>query len=399
MRPHPAMSTTFRIVDVINTAASAKEILLDRALHFHHPPAVENWIVCSAGDHVDQIRRAGLPVAVIDTPRGLDPAALARATWRLARFFRRCKPDLVHTHSSIPGVVGRLAARAAAVPIVVHTVHGFHFHRGSRLPSRLLSWAAERSLARFTDMLLTQNQEDLRVVRRWRGVRARCIGNGIDAERYARAAHLHAGPGRVVACIARFEAVKNHHDLLHVFARVHTACPQARLRLVGDGLLRPACERLAADLGIAAATEFAGYREDVDALLADVDVAVLLSWKEGIPRGLLEPMAAAIPVVAWRVKGNREVIRPSQSGLLAAPGDLDETAAHIVRLRQDPALRARLGGAAAERVHRRFEETAVVARLRDAYGSLLREAGYVLPAHWHPHHVAQSHDQRTVLSA
>jgi len=110
-------------------------------------------------------------------------------------------------------------------------------------------------------------------------------------------------------------------------------------------------------------------------------------------------MAAAIPVVAWRVKGNREVIRPSQSGLLAAPGDLDETAAHIVRLLRDPALRARLGGAAAERVHRRFEETVVVARLRDAYGSLLREAGYVLPAHWHPHHAAQSHDQRTVLSA
>src|SRR5438093_11085584 len=393
------MSATLRIVDVINTAASAKEILLDRARHFHRPPAVESWIVCSAGDHVDQIRRAGLPVAVIDTPRGLDLAALARATWRLARFFRRCKPDLVHTHSSIPGVVGRLAARAAAVPIFVHTVHGFHFHRGSRLPSRLLSWAAERSLARFTDMLLTQNQEYLRVVRRWRGVRARCIGNGIDAERYARAAHLHAGPGRVVACIARFEAVKNHHDLLHVFARVHAACPQARLRLVGDGLLRPACERLAADLGIAAATEFAGYREDVDALLADVDVAVLLSWKEGIPRGLLEPMAAAIPVVAWRAKGNREVIRPSQSGLLPRPGDPHDVTAAICRLTPNPPLRGQQGGAAAERVHRRFEETAVVARLRDTYGSLLREAGYVLPAHWHPHHVAQSHDQRTVLSA
>src|SRR5207244_10683949 len=191
----------------------------------------------------------------------------------------------------------------------------------------LLSWAAERSLARFTDMLLTQNHEDLRVVRRWRGVRARCIGNGIDTERYTPAAHPHSGPGRVVACIARFEAVKNHRDLLHVFARVHAACPQARLRLIGDGPLRATCERLAADLGIAGATEFAGYREDVDALLADVDVAVLLSWKEGIPRGLLEPMAAGIPVVAWRVKGTREVIRPSHGGRLALPRAPGETAA------------------------------------------------------------------------
>src|SRR5437763_12450024 len=166
------MSATLRIVDVINTAASAKEILLDRARHFHRPPTVESWIVCSAGDHVDQIRRAGIPAAVIDTPRGLDPAALARATWRLARFFRECKPDLVHTHGSVPGVVGRLAARIAAVPIVVHTVHGFHFHRGSRLPSRVLSWAAERYLALFTVLLLTLHCEDLMVVRRRRVDRA-----------------------------------------------------------------------------------------------------------------------------------------------------------------------------------------------------------------------------------
>src|SRR5881628_4209977 len=393
------MPPVLRIVDVINTAASAREILLDRVRPLHRPPAIENWIVCSAGDDVDHLRAAGVPVAVIDTPRGLEPIALARAAWRLTRFFRSLEPDLVHTHSSIPGALGRVAARAAGVPIVVHTVHGFHFHEGSRLPAKLYSLATERALAGLTDMLLMQNREDLRLVRRWRGVRAHLIGNGIDVQRFARVARPHAGPGRVVACIARFEAVKNHRDLLHVFARVYAACPQARLRLIGDGPLRPACERLAADLGIAGATEFAGYREDVDTLLADVDVAVLLSWKEGIPRGLLEPMAAAIPVVAWRVKGNREVVRNGESGLLAPPGDLEQTTAHIVRLLQDPALRARLGAGAAERVHRRFDETAVVARLRDTYGCLLRQAGYVLPANWYPHHAAQSHDERTVLSA
>src|SRR5207249_3103002 len=80
-------------------------------------------------------------VAVIDTPRGLEPIALARAAWRLTRFFRGLKPDLVHTHSSVPGALGRIAARAAGVPIVVHTVHGFHFHQGSRLPSKLYSLA------------------------------------------------------------------------------------------------------------------------------------------------------------------------------------------------------------------------------------------------------------------
>ena len=387
------MPPALRIVDVINTAASAKEILLDRVCQFHRPPLIENWIVCSAGDHVDHVRACGLPVAVIDTPRGLEPATLARATWRLMRVFRKLRPSIVHTHSSVPGAVGRVAARAAGVPIVVHTVHGFHFHKGTRSASKVLSCATERALAALTDMLLMQNREDLRAVRRWRGVRARLIGNGIDVQRHARRARAHSGAGRVVACIARFEPVKNHRDLLRAFARVRAACPQARLRLIGDGPLRPQCERAAADLGIASATEFVGYREDVGALLADVDVAVLLSWKEGIARGLLEPMAAGIPVVAWRVKGNREVVRSGETGLLAPAGDVDATAAHIVRLLGDPDLRTRMGAAAAERVRRHFDEAIVVARLAGVYTSLLRDAGYAFPTCW------ETHDYGAVLQA
>src|SRR5439155_1468011 len=129
----------------------------------------------------------------VETPRGLEPIALARGAWRLTRFFRSIKPHLVHTHSSVPGALGRIAARAAGVPLVVHTVHGFHFHERSRLPSKLYSLATERALATLTDMLLMQNREDLRLVRRWRGVRARLIGNGIDVQRFARFARPHAG--------------------------------------------------------------------------------------------------------------------------------------------------------------------------------------------------------------
>src|SRR5438093_4910750 len=89
-------------------------------------------------------------------------------------------------------------------------------------------------------------------------------------------------------------------------------------------------------------------------------------------------MAAGIPVVAWRVKGNREVVRSGETGLLAAPGDVDATAAHIVRLLEDPALRTRMGAAAAERVRLRFDEAIVVARLAGVYTSMLRDAGYAL---------------------
>src|SRR5204862_1210108 len=101
------MPPVLRIVDVINTAASAREILLDRVRPLHRPPAIENWIVCSAGDDVDHVRAAGVPVAVIDTPRGLEPIAMARAALRLTRFFRVLATDLVHTHSSFHWGLGR----------------------------------------------------------------------------------------------------------------------------------------------------------------------------------------------------------------------------------------------------------------------------------------------------
>src|SRR5207253_10417738 len=126
-----------------------------------------------AGDAVAHVRPPGVPVAVFETQRELEPIARTRAARRLTRFHQHLEPHLVHPHSSVPGALGRVAARAAGVPLVVHTVHGFHFHERSRLPSKLYSLATERALAPLTDLLLTQNREDLRIVRRWRGVRAR----------------------------------------------------------------------------------------------------------------------------------------------------------------------------------------------------------------------------------
>jgi len=387
-RPVNARSTV-RIVDVINLASSAKEMLLNRLRHLHQPPDVENWIVCDSADlggagegHLRAIQSASIPVGVVNTPRGTAPAALGRYVLELTKIFRRLQPDIVHTHCSVPGFGGRIAARLARVPALVHTVHGFHFHAGSGRLHNLAFSTAERSLASLTDVLLTENREDRLVIGGWRWprVRAQFVCSGIDVSRYARFARPHTGPGRVVACIARFEPVKNHGDLLRVFARVHGACPDARLRLIGDGALRRDCERLAADLGIASVTDFLGYREDVEQLLADVDVAILLSWKEGMSRALLEPMAAGIPVVAWRVKGNRELVRSGHNGFLARPGDLDETAEHVVTLLRDAEIRRRLGAAAARDVDRRFDETTVVDRLRSIYASLLAAKGYELPA-------------------
>jgi glycosyltransferase involved in cell wall biosynthesis len=376
-----------RIVDVINFPASAKQLLGDRALAFHRPPDVENWIVCSpphfGGEaaHVEALRKSGIPVELIETPRSLKPTALARYLVHLVKFFRQAKPDIVHTHGSIPGLAGRIAARLTGVPVVVHTAQGLHFHPGVSRLQWMCSSAAERSLAAVTDILLTQNHDDLHVIRQWRwpAVPARLIGNGIAVDRYARYARRHSGPGRVVAGIGKFDPVKRQRDLLRIFARVHAACPEVRLRLIGNDIPRADYERLAAELGIASVTDFLGYREDVDVFVADVDVAVLVSWQDGMSKALLEPMAAGIPTVSWDVNGTGELIASGRTGLLAPAGDIEQTVAHIVRLLRDPDLRRRLGAAAADEVRQRFDNAALTDRLRGVYASLLVDAGYVAP--------------------
>jgi len=387
----PLAPSTVRIVDVINLAASAKEMLLARARDLHRPPDVENWIVCSPPDpddrrgdgrrHLETLRTAGIPVELVETPLAIEPVAVARYVAGLTRVFRRIRPTIVHTHCSIPGVAGRIAARLARVPIVLHTVHGFHFHAGSSRLHWALFSGIERVLAAMSDLLLTQNEDDLAVIESWRwpAVATSRISNGIDIDRYARFARRHAGQGRTVVCIGRFDPIKNQSDLIRVFERVHVKFPQARLRLIGDGTLRADCERLAETLGIASVVDFLGYRDDVDEQLAEADVAVLLSWKEGMCKALLEPMAAGIPVVAWDVKGNNELVAHGRTGLLAPPGDLEATAGHVERLLGDGDLRCRLGEAAAADVRRRFDHAAFVDRLRRVYRELLTKEGRVVP--------------------
>jgi O-antigen/teichoic acid export membrane protein/glycosyltransferase involved in cell wall biosynthesis/RNA-splicing ligase RtcB len=286
---------------------------------------------------------------------------------------RREHVDIVHTHCSIPGVVGRVAARLAGVPGIVHTVHGFHFHPA--MPSR---WqrayaAVERWCGRFTRMLLTQNRSDLDAAvahgigrpeaRRW-------IGNGIELSRFEPARQRPAAATMVVTCVARFEPVKNHDQLLRAAAILHGRGVRFELWLVGDGPLRRALEAQAQAFGLAEVVRFLGYRDDIPELLAHTDIAVLTSVKEGIPRALVEAMAMQLPVVATNVKGNDEVVRHGADGFLVPLGDEHALAASLALLIEDPELRLRLGQSGRRRALEEFDEREIVRRLGELYVDL-----------------------------
>jgi glycosyltransferase involved in cell wall biosynthesis len=372
-----------RIVDIINLSSSAQTLLRDRVLALR-AKGVDNHIVCIDGPYVSSLRADGIPVATVHFPRGLDPFRLVWSLLQVTAYLRRVKPDLVHTHCSVPGVVGRLAARLAGVPVVMHTVHGFHFHDQGRGFTHALAVAVERFVGRFTDVLLSQNRADLEQAVRLRIVprdRAHYVGNGIAVERFPVApARRSADRPVVITCVARMERVKNHAMLIEGARRLADRGVAFELRLVGGGSGRAALESHAAALGLGAHVRFLGYRDDIPALLAQSDIGVLTSLKEGIPRAALESMVVGLPMVATRVNGTREVVRHGDTGFLVETGDVRALAEALERLARDPALRARMGERGRDVVRAEFDEAVIVRRLERMYRDCLTRRGIRVPA-------------------
>lgn len=367
------------VVDIINLSSSANTLLRERVIAMRQK-GIDNRIVCIDGPYVAPLREAGIPVEVIDLPRGLDPVRLIRSTMQIASYLRRQRVDVVHTHCSVPGAVGRVAAWLARVPVVIHTVHGFHFQEDMPALIKWPSLLAEKALGLLTDTLLTQNKGDLALAER-HGIgppgRRTWIGNGIDLERFrpiARGPDGAAARSRlpVVICVARFEPVKNHALLFEVVELLRERGHDFVLRLVGSGQLEETLRTRARAAGMADRVEFLGYREDMPELLADADIAVLTSFKEGMPRAVLEAMAMGLPVIGTRVPGTREAIRDGETGYAICPDDTAGLVAALERLLVQPELRERMGARGREVALSDFDERPIVESLRNLYFNRLR---------------------------
>ena len=246
-----------RVVDIINISSSADTLLRERVLMMR-ASGIDNRIVCMDGPRVAALRALGIPMHIVHLPRGLHLWKLATALVETTGYLRRSRADIVHTHCSIPGLVGRLAAWLAGVPVIIHTVHGFHFHERTSWLARWPYLTAERLCGLVTDTLLTQNRSDLEQAERFgigrRGHR-QLIGNGIDlAEFRPRPGRSRPGEPPILTCVARLEPVKNHRMLLEAAAVLKRRGARFRLRLVGDGPLRPEYQELCRRLGIGRAS-------------------------------------------------------------------------------------------------------------------------------------------------
>ncbi|MBR6470319.1 MAG: glycosyltransferase family 4 protein [Victivallales bacterium] len=327
-------------------------------------------------------------VEIPELIRSLSPLKDWRAYRKLQKFFEEKHFDVVHTHASKAGIVGRVAARKAGVPVVVHTVHGQAFHPYQSSLKNKIYIAAERFAAKYCDRIyaVAQAMIDQCVAA---GVAPRekyqVVYSGMDLQSFVnakRSPELRAKLGipedaPVVGMLARLFELKGHDCMIAAAPKIVAEIPNVRFLFIGDGILREQFQAEIARLGLTEHFVFAGLipPEQVPAYLAQVDILAHLSLREGLPRACVQALASGKAVVAYPLDGTPEVVLDGETGLLGEPENVDQVAANVLRLLQDNDLRERLGRRGQQFVLERFDWRKMADILEESYLECLRRKG------------------------
>ena len=333
-----------------------------------HEPVV---MTSGTGTYTDALRAAGVQTIILkhlDVP--INPWRDLRALREIRSVLRELRPDLVATHSSKAGVLGRLACWSLGIP-VVFTAHGWAFTPG--VPSRkagMYRWI-ERLVAPLASRIITVSEFDRRLALERRvssPEKIVTVHNGMPDVAPELRADPAGSPVRFTM-VARFEPQKDHRTLLHALAGLsHHAW---HLDLIGDGPLLAESQALGRSLGLADRIQFWGQRKDVAALLARAQVALLITNWEGFPLSILEAMRAGLPVVSSDVGGIAESVQEGSTGFLVSQGDVEGLRRRLERLLTDSELRVRLGRNGRERYERHFTLTHSVEKTLEIYREIV----------------------------
>ncbi len=332
---------------------------------------------------------AGLKVSIFpELVRELSPWNDLQAFLRLRRYFAEQRFDVVHTHSSKAGIIGRLAARAAHVPVVVHTVHGQPFHANEKWYRNRLYVLLERIAARCSDEIFAVA----------RAMISQCVAMHIAPyERYklvysgmetARFAAAQRDPGlrkrlglpedaRTIVTVARLFPLKGYEFVLPGAERIAKKYPDVHFLVVGDGPLRDSMTAEIERRGLAGRFHFAGLvpPDEVGDYIVQGELLWHLSLREGLPRAVVQALACRVPVVAFALDGTPEVVVNDVTGFAVVPENLDEVVAATEVLLDSPADRERMGDAGQRLVLRRFDWRVMADTLLREYRRLFDAAG------------------------
>jgi len=343
------LNTTDRVNNFSHASMMAARQL---GVEFH---IAGNWGYASEEDLRRDEQRYGIRIHQVDLDRSPYSFRNIAAYRTVLDILRREKIGAIHCNTPVGGLLGRLAGHRCKIRPVIYQAHGFHFYKGAPLRSWLLYYPVERWLASMTDGLITINTEDRACAEKFRlrggGKTYYVPGVGINVAEFScpdeqdgamkRKELELAGDAVVVLSAGELNKNKNYSVVLSALAK----CEDERIHYVlcGTGPEEASLRQQAKTLGIEARVHFLGFRKDLKQWLSAADLFVSASYREGLPRSVIEAMAAGLPCVVSDVRGNRDLIAEAEGGFLCSPKKPEAFACAISRLAAVPSLRETMG--------------------------------------------------------
>ncbi len=385
-----------RILHVCAIGATAEKLLLPQ-IDYLLSCKLSVEIACSPGPKVEKLQQQGYVIQPIQFDRRIDPVANLKTIYQLIKLLRDNQYDLVHVHTPIAAVLGRIAAKIAGVKRIVYTAHGFPFHDQSTPSQYRFYFTVEKLCTGLTDLILTQSYEDF-ITAQKSGLcppeKVRYLGNGVDINRFNRnrlipshQTQLRKSLGipetanLIIGTVGRLTRKKGSGYLIEATAKLVPQFPNLHTLIIG-GELSSDPEPFQAELveqirslGIENHVTLTGNRDDIPEILGLLDIFTLPTFThEGLPRSILEAMSMGKPVVATNIRGCREAVVDGQTGLIVPPKDSEKLAEALGTLLTDPERRQVYGADGRQRIESEYDEHLVFQRLAEFY----RELGVLL---------------------
>jgi len=348
---------------------------------------VSELACASSGRLIELVKSQGLKVRPIrNFTRPISPLKDILAVFELVSLIKKERYVIVHTHNSKAGFIGRLAAKIAGVPVIVHTVHGFAFHPYEKFWRRKIFIFLERLATRWCDVMIVISEAMVNWAVKERIVtcdKIVKIYSGIEIDKFLFQTNISAkrkawgikDDELVIGEVAKLWEGKGQDILLAAIPEIIREVSNLKVIFVGEGELEHRLKNIAYKLNIQDKIIFTGFRADIPEITSVFDIACLPTLWEGMGRSVLEAMVSGKPVVASRVGGIVDLVQDGVTGILVEPGDYQALAKAIIRLLKDKGLRQKMGEEARKRVDERFSTEKMVAEIEKIYNELLKKKG------------------------
>lgn len=351
-------------------------------------------VACSPGKWVPFIRKEGFPVYTVTMTRRITPLQDLAALAKLFLYFKKEKFSIVHTSTPKAGVIGRIAARLAGVPVVIHSSHGFYIGVQMDRWARRVIMIMEKIASYFCDIIISQNQEDIDFVMKKKVInpkKIKLLKYGIDVERF-NASHFSQDfilrkkrifgieDKKIIGMVGRFLEEKGYLNLFEAFQLVKSKIPDAVLLLVApkdSGKVDTLDKSIIHKYGIENDVILFGYESeitDMETIYPLMDVFVLPSFREGFPYSIMEASASGRPIVATDIRGCREAVEDGTTGILVPLNDYKTLAEALIYLLNNPQKAKEMGYNGRKKAEKEFDENIMFIKIKEEYERLIHQA-------------------------